>query len=301
MTSYFRWLFILLLAAPALPAGAALNVFACEPEWGALAREIGADQVNVYTATTALQDAHRVEARPSLIARARSADLAVCSGAELEVGWLPILLTQSGNDKIQPGNPGFLEASSFVVKLEVPKFVDRSMGDVHPAGNPHIQLDPRNIQKVAEALTERLSQLDPANAQTYQARAKAFRERWRAAIRRWEQEAAPLKGVSVVVYHKDLSYLSQWLGLREVGSLEPKPGVPPTTGHLSELLARLQREPAKLIVRSAYTDSKAAEWLAERAKLPVVVLPFTVGGDAQAKDLFGLFDDTIQRLLSAVK
>lgn len=301
MTSYFRWLFMLLLAAPALPAGAALNVFACEPEWGALAREIGADQVNVYTATTALQDAHRVEARPSLIARARSADLAVCSGAELEVGWLPILLTQSGNDKIQPGNPGFLEASSFVVKLEVPKFVDRSMGDIHPAGNPHIQLDPRNIQKVAEALTERLSQLDPANAPTYQARAKAFRERWRAAIRRWEQEAAPLKGVFVVVYHKDLSYLSQWLGLREVGSLEPKPGVPPTTGHLSELLARLQREPAKLIVRSAYTDSKAAEWLAERAKLPVVVLPFTVGGDPQAKDLFGLFDDTIQRLLSAVK
>lgn len=301
MNSCFRLLFASLLALAALPASAALNVFACEPEWGSLAQEIGGDKVKVYTATTALQDAHRVEARPSLIARARSADLVVCSGAELEVGWLPILLTQSGNGKIQPGTPGFLEASSVVVKLEVPKFLDRSMGDVHPAGNPHIQLDPRNIQKVAEALTERLSQLDPANAETYQARAKAFQERWREAMRRWEQEAAPLRGLPIVVYHKDLSYLNQWLGLREVGSLEPKPGVPPTTGYLSELLARLQREPAKVIVRSAYTDPKAADWLAERAKLPIVVLPYTVGGDAQAKDLFGLYDATIQHLRAAVK
>lgn len=287
-----------LVSAPAL---AALNAFACEPEWGALVQELGGDKVKVYTATNALQDPHRVEARPSLVARARSADLMICTGADLEVGWLPLLLAQSGNGKIQPGNPGFLEASSLVARLEVPKVLDRSRGDVHPAGNPHIQLDPRNIAKVAEALTAQLSQLDPADAETYKTRGNAFQQKWREAIQRWEKEAAPLKGVPIVVYHKNMAYFSQWLGLREVGNLEPKPGIPPTIGHLSELLARMQREPARVIVYSAFNDPKAAEWLSERAKIPAVMLPFTVGGSDQAKDLVGLFDDTLQRLLKAVK
>jgi zinc/manganese transport system substrate-binding protein len=283
------------------PAEAALNVFACEPEWGSLAQELGGDKVKIYTATNALQDVHHVEARPSLIARARNADLMVCTGAELEVGWLPLLLTQAGNGHIQPGQPGFLEASSYVTKIELPQFLDRSQGDVHPAGNPHILLDPRNIARVGDALSERFVQLDAANADFYKSRAKAFQERWREAIKRWEQQAAPLKGMAIVVYHKDLSYLNRWLGLREVGSLEPKPGVPPTTGYLAELLARLQHDPARIVVRSAYNDPKAAEWLAERAKIPAVELPYTVGGSDRAKDLFGLFDDTIQRLLAAAK
>ncbi len=301
LRNLFAVLFATTLGALALPASANLNVFACEPEWGALAQELGGDKLNVYNATTALQDVHHVEARPSLIARARNADLMVCTGAELEVGWLPLLLSQAGNGRIQPGQPGFLEAANFVAKVEVPQLLDRSLGDVHPAGNPHIVLDPRNIAKVAEALAARLAQLDAANADFYAARAKAFQERWRAATLRWEQQAAPLKGMTIVVYHKDLSYLIRWLGMREVGSLEPKPGVPPTTGNLSELLARLAREPAKVIVRSAYSDPKAADWLAGRAKIPSVVLPYTVGGSEQAKDLFGLFDDTIRRLLAVAK
>ncbi|MCX7151021.1 MAG: zinc ABC transporter substrate-binding protein [Proteobacteria bacterium] len=295
---------ILLVVASAVfvaPAVAALNILACEPEWAALATEIAGDKATVSSATTALQDVHRIEARPSLIARARSADLVICTGSELEIGWLPLLTTQSGNARIQPGSPGYLEASQLVAKLDIPKVVDRSMGDIHPGGNPHVHGDPRNYIKVAEALTERLARLDAANAATYQARHKAFVERWQAAIARWEQQAAPLKGVRVVVYHKDSTYLLNWLGMKEAASLEPKPGIPPTPGHLAELLKQMEREPAKMIIYSAYNDPKAAEFLSSRSKIPAVMLPYTVGGSDKAKDLFGLFDDTIARLLAGMK
>ena len=288
----------LLLAKPAV---AAVNVLACEPEWGALATELGGDRVNVYSATTALQDPHRIEARPSLIARARSADLVVCTGSDLEVGWLPLLFTQSGNAKIQPGTPGYFEASQFVARLEIPKTIDRSMGDIHPGGNPHIHLDARNIAKVAEALAARFAQVDAAGADTYKARLAAFQPRWQAAIERWEREGARLKGVPVVVYHKDMSYFIAWLGMREAGSLEPKPGLPATPAHLADLVERMKREPAKVILYSAYNSGKAAEFLSSRSGIPAVMLPFTVGGSDKAKDLFGLFDDTIGRLLATVK
>jgi zinc/manganese transport system substrate-binding protein len=280
------------------PALAALNVLACEPEWGALARELGGDQVRVTTAATALQDPHRIEARPSLIARARDADLVVCTGAELEIGWLPLLQTQSGNPKIQLGQPGYFEATSFVPLIDRPARVDRSLGDVHAAGNPHIHLDPRNIERVATALSERMAGLDPAQAGHYEQRTKAFLARWGEAIQRWEKQAEPLKGTPLVVYHKDMSYLNNWLGMREVGALEPKPGLPPSTAHLTQLLEQLKRTPAKMVVRAAYNDPRPAEWLAERAKIPAVVLPYTVGGTPDSKDLFGLYDDTLARLLS---
>jgi zinc/manganese transport system substrate-binding protein len=288
----------LLCGAISLPAHATLNVLTCEPEWTALTQELGGDKVNASSATTALQDPHRIEARPSLIAKARNADLLVCSGAELEIGWLPLLLTQSGNSKIQPGTDGNLEASQFVTRLEIPKVLDRSMGDVHPAGNPHIHLDPHNVAKVAEVLSARLAQLDAANAAFYKTRAASFRERWTSAIAVWEKRAAPLKGVPIVVYHKDQSYLLNWLGIREVGSLEPKPGIPPSTGYLVELLGKLQGTPAKAVIYSAYNSPQAAEWLSDHAKIPNTMLPYTVGGSDKAKDLFGLFDDTIDRLMS---
>jgi len=291
----------LLLYVAAAPAFAALNVFACEPEWGALVREIGGDKANVYVASTALQDPHRIEARPSLIARARSADLAICTGAELEIGWMPLVQTQSGNAKIQSGRPGYFEAASVVPLLEKPAQVDRAMGDVHAAGNPHVHLDPRNIERVAAALGERLAMLDQPNAGFYSERTKAFLDRWRTATTRWESKAAPLKGMPLVVYHKNMTYMIRWLGMREVANLEPKPGLPPSTGHLTELLARLQREPAKAIVRSAYNDPRPGEWLAERAKIPSIAIAFTVGGTPQAKDLFSLYDDTLERLLAAAK
>jgi zinc/manganese transport system substrate-binding protein len=292
-----RYLLLALLCTP-LPALAALNVLACEPEWAALAQELGGDKVSVVSATTARQDPHHIEARPSLIARMRGADLVVCSGSELEIGWLPLLLTQSGNGRVQPGSPGYLEASQYVVRLEVPRVVDRSMGDVHPGGNPHIQTDPRNIAKVAAILAERLAQLDGANAASYRSRAEAFDKRWQDAIRRWELQAAPLKGMPIVEHHKGFTYLIAWLGLREVGNLEPRPGIPPTTSHLAELVQRMKQAPAKRIVYSSYDDPKAAAFLSQRTGIPSVMLPFTVGGTDRAKDLFGYFDDLIARLLA---
>jgi zinc/manganese transport system substrate-binding protein len=291
----------LALLTTAFPVAAALNVFACTPEWGSLAAELGGEKASVYTATTALQNPHRIEARPSLIARARSADLIVCTGAELEVGWLPLVQSQSGNPKIQAGQPGYFEATAFVSLIEKPAQLDRAHGDVHAAGNPHIHLDPGNIARVAAALGERMRGLDPAEGAYYGERTKAFLERWRQATARWEKEGAPLKGLRLVVYHRDLSYLIAWLGLREAGALEPKPGLPPSTAHLNELLARLAKEPANMVVRSAYSEPRPAEWLAERAKIPSVLLPFTVGGTEGAKDLFGLYDDTLKRLRAAQK
>jgi zinc/manganese transport system substrate-binding protein len=282
-------------------AAAALNVFACEPEWGALTQELGGDRVTVYVATNALQDPHQIQAKPSLLAQARRTSLVVCTGAELEIGWLPIVLRQSGNNAIQPGKPGYFEAANYVQKLEVPTRLDRAEGDVHAAGNPHIQTDPRNIGRVATALAQRLAEIEPAGAAFYQARYRNFAPRWEAAIKRWEQQAAPLKGVTVVVQHKGFPYLEHWLGLREVAALEPKPGVEPTSAHLTEVLEQLQREPAKMILRAAYSDGRASEWLAERAKIPVVTLPYTVGGNDKANDLFSLFDDTVQQLLGALK
>lgn len=290
----------LALIAVSGAASAKLNVFACEPEWGALVQELGGDKVDVYTATTALQDPHRVEAKPSLLARARRADLVVCTGAELEIGWMPLVLRESANGKIQPGLPGHFEAAQFVPLLEKPARLDRAEGDVHPYGNPHLQTDPRNIARVADALAARLAVLDPANAETFQARHQAFSARWMAAIENWETRAAPLRGMPIVVHHKAFAYLENWLGLRQVATLEPKPGIEPSVAYLGEVLARLQRQPAKMVVRAAYQSDRPSRWIAERAKIPAVVLPFTVGGTPQAKDLFGLFDDTLDRLTEAM-
>jgi zinc/manganese transport system substrate-binding protein len=299
--SIFKAFLLSILGLSSLSASAALNVFACEPEWAALAQELGGDRLSVFSATTALQDPHRIEARPSLIARARNADLLVCTGSELEIGWVPLLLTQAGNARIQPGSAGYLEASQLVARIEIPTLVDRSLGDIHPSGNPHVHTDPRNIARVAEVLAQRLMQLDAANAETYRTRAASFQTRWQAAIQRWERAGAPLKGVPLVVYHRDFSYFIRWLGMREAGSLEPKPGLPPAPAHLAELVERMKREPARMVVYSPYNSPKAAEFLSERTGIPAVKMPFTVGGSEGAKDLFALFDDTIARLLAALK
>jgi zinc/manganese transport system substrate-binding protein len=296
-----RILSIAVCLGVAMPAEAALKVLATTPDWAALATELGGDHVNVYSATNAFQDVHRVEAKPSLVARARSADLVVATGAELEVGWLPVLVQESGNAHIQPGSPGYFEAAAQLRLLDVPSSVDRSMGDVHPQGNPHVQLDPHNIAAVAQALTARLSTLDPAAAAYYQARGADFQARWQQAIVRWEARAAPLKGLTVVVIHKDQVYLCHWLGLREVAAIEPKPGVPPSAGYLAELVTKLSAAPPRVILRNAYNDTKAVEWLAGKIHVPVVSLPFSVGGTPEAKDLFGLYDDTLSRLLGTTK
>ena len=274
-----------------------LSIFACEPEWGALARELAGEQARIYVATTALQDPHRIEARPSLIARARSADLVVCAGAELEAGWLPLVLSQSGNARIQAAQPGYFEAASAAELREKPATLDRAMGDVHAAGNPHLHLDPRNVAKVAAALSQRMAGIDPERRKDYEARLQDFSTRWQQAVRRWEAQAAPLKGMPVIVQHRNFSYLVAWLGMREVAALEPKPGLPPGTAHLAEVLERHKRDPAKAVLRAAYDDPRPSEWLTGRAGLRAVVLPYTVGGSPAAKDLFGLYEETIALLI----
>ncbi|MBA4382214.1 MAG: zinc ABC transporter substrate-binding protein [Sideroxydans sp.] len=282
-------------------AHATLNVFACEPEWAALTQELAGGKVIIYTATGALQDPHRVEARPSLIAKARRANLVVCTGAELEVAWLPVVLRESGNAATRIGSNGYFEAADFVKMLEVPTRLDRGDGDVHAQGNPHIQTDPRNFLPIAEALSKRLIQLDAVNTSEYQQRLAAFNTKWRTAIAKWEQQAAPLNGTTILVQHKGFPYLTEWLKLKEVATLEPKPGMEPSAAHLSQIVNTLQKQPAKMVLRAAYQDARPSEWIAQRAHLNVVELPYTVGGSAGANDLYGLFDDTIARLLSGLK
>jgi len=304
MKRYMQKLMLILLAGVVMTgfaslAEASVRVFACEPEWAALATEIGGNDVSIYTATHALQDPHHIQARPSLIARMRRADLLIATGAQLEIGWLPVLLRQSANPAVQPGQAGNLAAADYVQKLDVPTRVDRSQGDIHPGGNPHIQTDPHNIAIVAGVLLRRLQQIDADHANAYQQRYNDFMTRWKQAMQSWQQQAAPLRGMHVLVYHKGWAYMMRWLGLVEAGTLEPVPGVPPTTSHLSTLLAKLKQQPVSMIIYAAYQDPRAAEWLAGRAGIQAVKLPFTVGGTDAATDLFGLYNDTIHRLLMA--
>jgi zinc/manganese transport system substrate-binding protein len=286
----------------ALTAGgvqAQLNIFATVPEWGALAEELGGDKVKVYVATNALQDPHRVQARPSLLARARTAQLLIATGAELEIGWLPILQREAGNPQILPGAPGMFEASQYIQLLGVPVLVDRSMGDVHAAGNPHIQTDPRNFLPIARALTERLVLLDSANRNFYQDRLRSFVFKWQANIDRWATSAKPLRGEKIWVQHDGFVYLNDWLGFVQVGTLEPTPGVDPSVAHLGTILQRQSQLKGQMIITSAYAGDAASKWFSEKASVPLVVLPFTVGGNKEATTLEAFFESTISRLLKA--
>jgi len=289
----------ILLCVP-LVSKADLNIFACEPEWAALAEEIGGNKVKTNSATNALQDPHYIQARPSLIAKIRRADMIVCSGAQLEIGWLPMLLRKGNNPGVMPGNPGFLEASRYVKRLDVVVNADRSQGDVHPQGNPHIQTNPHNIRLVAVAMAERMAQLDAANAETYQQGLEDFSQRWNAAITDWEERATVLRGKRVIAHHKSWIYLENWLGLVEVATLEPVPGIPPTASHLASLLDRFaDQNAADFIIRAPFQSEKPSNWLSDRTGIPAVMLPLSVGGSDQSSDLFKWFDDILDLLLAA--
>lgn len=292
--------FFAVLSFSYIPAFAAsdqekVKVFACEPEWAALAQEVGGDRVETFSATSAMQNPHYIRARPSLISKVRKADLLICSGASLEIGWLPILLKKASSD-LQPGSTGHILAAQLVPMLEVPVVIDRSMGDIHPEGNPHVHLNPYNLITVGKSLAGRLSEIDSENASFYKNNYRDFLSRFSAAISRWESEAAALKGKPVVVHHQTFVYLIDWLGMKRVGTLEPKPGIPPTTSHLKNLLQKLRSNPADVIIRTPYDPDGASEWLSEKTGTKAVVLPYTIGGDEQSGDLFALFDRTIALL-----
>jgi zinc/manganese transport system substrate-binding protein len=276
-----------------------VKVFACEPEWAALAQELGGDQVDVHSATSAHQDVHFIQARPSLIAKLRQADLLICSGADLEIGWLPVLLRKASNARVQPGQVGHVDVSKLVPMLDVPSRVDRAEGDIHPYGNPHTQTDPHNIALAAAELSQRLQQIDPKHADVYGKRSAEFMERWKKVIETWEARAAPLHGMKIVTHHVAWVYMAHWLQLDVVGQLEDKPGIPPTAGHLSDLLAEVEQQKVQLIVRADFQPARPSEWLSERSGIPAVVLPHTVGATEKAKDLFSMFDDMLDRLSEA--
>jgi zinc/manganese transport system substrate-binding protein len=295
MKKYYLLLITLVFLSPALQAR--LNVFACEPEWASLVEELAGDRASVFTATTAHQDVHHIQARPSLIAQLRRADLLVCTGAGLELGWLPMLQRRSSNPRVLPGASGYFEAASHVSLLGKPARLDRAEGDVHAEGNPHIQMDPDNYPPIARALTDRLILLDAEHADDYRRRNSDFITRWETAIANWAVKAAPLKQMPIVVYHDSWPYMNRWLDLQQLATLESKPGVPPTSGQLSALLKRMQQDPARAIIRAPYQDARAVRWLHDRTGIPEVKLPYTVGGNEQATDLFKLFDSTIDLLL----
>jgi len=272
-------------------------VFACEPEWAALAKEIGGDKLNVFSATSGRQDPHFIRARPSLIARARRADLLFCSGAELEIGWLPLLLRKASNPKILNQSTGYLMASNYVRLLDKPASVDRSLGEIHSMGNPHVHLNPYNLLIIGRELTKRLGIIDPDNKIYYKKRLSQFNERWQKNISMWEKKAELIKNKNYIVYHANWSYLADWLSINMKISVEPKPGIPPGTDHLSLLLKNIRDNNFEKIIYAANKNPKAVEWLSDKSGLPVKKLPFTVGGTAEADSLYNLFNETIKALI----
>ena len=300
-----RWLLLTLGIIPVLtfiPEARALNILTCEPEWKALAEQI-APHSNVYSATSALQDPHHIEARPGLIAKMRNADLAICSGAGLEVGWLPLLQMKSANARVQNGKDGMFYAAEQIDTIGKLKNVNATMGDVHPEGNPHFHLDPYRLMTVANALAERMAKIDPDHKESYRKNIEQFDEQWQKNIRKWEQEASPLKGMQVVAYHTSFEYLFQWLGISMVGDLEPKPGLPPSGKHLSRLLKLAKNTRVDAVVYASYQDKSGAEWLSKQIGVPAIKLPMSVNDNnrSQSQTLTTLYDDLIDKLLKATK
>ena len=279
-------------------AAHALEVFTCEPEWAALIKEL-APQARITSATHARQDPHHIEARPALISALRRADLAACTGASLEAGWLPMLQQRAGNPAVQDGREGMFYASQAVELIEAHEHVDRSMGDVHAEGNPHFHLDPRRLKQVAAALAQRLGSIDPPNAAAYRSRQAAWAADWDRRTAAWEAKAKPLAGRKVVVQHTAFSYVWQWLGLQQVADLEPKPGLPPTPGHLRHVLQQVRNDRPMAVVQSLYQDPQGGQWLVGQIGVPLLVLPSTVTADGPAQTLAGLYDTLLDDLLRA--
>jgi zinc/manganese transport system substrate-binding protein len=277
-------------------AFAQVNIFTCEPEYAALAEELAPD-ARIYSATTAMQDPHLVQARPSLIAKMRQADLVVCAGAELEIGWLPMLQMKAANAQVRSTDKGLFFAAEHVDTLDKMANVDRSMGDVHSLGNPHLHFSPERMLLIAKALTKKLVQLDIEQTEAYQQRLQNFSKRWQVARSKWQEMANQLKGMKVIAYHSSFRYLFDFVGIEQVADLEPKPGLPPTSAHLASLLKRAKQDDISAIVVASYQNLRGANWLAEKSSLPVIVLPLSVGGNEQSNDLFSLYDNVLDLLI----
>ncbi|HSM91336.1 MAG TPA: zinc ABC transporter substrate-binding protein [Anaeromyxobacteraceae bacterium] len=294
---------VLLLAAVApSPARAALHVVTTTEGLAALAREVAGDGASVESLSRGTQDPHFVDANPILALKLRGADLLVDVGLDLEIGWLPPLVTQSRNARIQPGGPGRLTAASAVTVLDVPTGpVDRSVGDLHPAGNPHFLADPRRAVRVAGAIAERLAALDPGGAAAYRGRAAAFAKRMDAALARWGAALAPLKGRAVFTHHRTLVYFLDWAGLRSDGEMEPRPGTPPPPAHLADLVQRAKRDGVRACLVEGYYDPRSDALVARLSGAKLVVLPGDVGGDPAASGYERWIDLLVGRVAEALR
>ena len=270
---------ILALALAPDRADAALKVVTTVEGLASIAREVGGDRVEVTSLSRGIQDPHFVDANPMLAVKLRDADLLVDVGLELEIGWLPPLVTQSRNAAIQPNGARRLTAASSVPVMDAPTGpVDRSMGDLHPAGNPHFMSDPRRVEKVAQSIATKLAQLDPAGASTYQARGEAFTRRVEAAQAGWLATLAPVKGAKVIPHHNSLTYFLDWAGLKPAGYLEPKPGIPPPPSHLADLVGVVKAQNVRAILVEKYYDLRSADVVAKYTGAKVVAIPGDVGG-----------------------
>jgi zinc/manganese transport system substrate-binding protein len=291
-----------LLMAAALPSAAAnkLNIITATSDLASLTQEVGGDRVQVESIAKGYQDPHFVEAKPSFLLKLRRADLLITVGLELEIGWLPPLVTQSGNPKIQPGASGYLDASQFAEVMEIPQGqVTRAMGDVHPLGNPHYWMDPDNGRRVAKGIAQKLGTMQPENAQYFMQRFEDFSKRLADAEKRWEEQMKPLRGLKVVTYHRSFPNLAKHFGLNVIGYVEPRPGIPPTPQHTIDVIQTMKREGAKLILVEPYFDLKTPDSIASNVGGKVLVLPPSVGGVNEATDYFKLFDYDIGLLVKA--
>jgi len=284
------------------PAAAAskLKVLTTTEDLAALAREVGGDRVEVEAIARGYQDPHYVEAKPSYILKLNKADLLVVVGLQLEIGWLPPLVTQCGNPKIQPGASGYIEAAQFADILEIPAGqITRAMGDVHPLGNPHYWLDPRNGLRIARGIQQKLAQMKPEDAAYFEQRFQNFSQRMGEAEKRWDEQMKPYRGRKVVTYHRSWPNLVKRFGLDVVGYVEPKPGIPPSPGHIVELMRMMKRDNVKLILVEPYFDLKTPNSVAAQTGAQVVVLLPSVGGEKEVTDYFKLFDYDVNLMVRA--
>ena len=295
-------LLVAALAFGAAPARAQLNVVTATQDLGAIAQEVGGDKIKVIALAKGYQDPHFVEAKPSFVLTLNKADLLIVVGRELEIGWLPPLITQSRNAKIQPGAPGYLDPSTSAKILELPTGqVTRAMGDVHPLGNPHYWLDPDNGRRIALAIAGKLSEMDPPNAAYYKQRQQDFDGRVAAAIQRWKTLLAPYKGLKVVTYHRSWANFADAFGIDVIGYVEPKPGIPPTPQHTLDVINAMKQQNVKIIMVEPYFDLKTPNSIASNTGGKVLVMPPSVGGVPPASDYFKLFDYDLNLLVSAIK
>ena len=292
---------VALLGVPS-PAAAGLKIVTTTEDLAALTREVGGDHISVESISRGYQDPHFVEAKPSFIMKLHSADLLIAVGKELEIGWLPPLITQSRNAKIQPGGAGYLDASLTARILEIPTGqITRAMGDVHPAGNPHYWLDPRNGRLIAKAIQDKLSALQPADAAYFAQQYAAFDQKLAAAEKRWDAALGPYKGTKIVTYHRSWPNFCDRFGLDVMGYVEPRPGIPPSPSHTLDLIRDMKAQGVKLILVEPYFDAKTPNSIARETGGQVLVMTPSVGGVKEATDYIALFDYDVKLLADALR